>query len=173
MEAHETATVTLATSLSVVKKALAELLKLPSMLFSRLDQMIDCISVDENAMRVPTFYAPATPGHGDLGMFMPMLIAAMLFGAIHCAGWNFPFPSHAELIIWRVSSLIIVVVPCTFVFLTAGKISTLIIFGLFIFGVVTYILARLTLLAEALIALRRLPPEAYAVVEWTALLPHI
>ena len=33
---------------------------------------------------------------------------------IHCAGWNFPFPSHAELIIWRVSCLIIVIASLHF-----------------------------------------------------------
>ena len=40
-------------------------------------------------------------------------------------------------------------------------------------GIVFYVLARLTLFVEALTALRYLPPGAYAVVEWTALLLHM
>ena len=42
-----------------------------------------------------------------------------------------------------------------------------------VFGIVIYVLARLTLLVEAFIALRHLPPGAYAVVKWTALLLYM
>ena len=105
---------------------------------------------------------------------------AMLFGGIHCAGWNFAFPSHAELIVWRASSLIILIVPCTGVLMTVEMASrdittiTHVTTGpVFLFGVVIYVLARLTLFVEAFIALRHLPPGAYAVVEWTALLLHM
>ena len=112
------------------------------------------------------------------------MIVAMLFGGIHCTGWNFPFPSHAELIIWRVSSLIIVIVPCIFlpllvvVFMednpnTTTDIILMANVGLFLFGIVIYVFARLTLFVEAFIALRYLPPGAYAVVKWTTLLLHM
>jgi hypothetical protein len=29
----------------------------------------------------------------------------MVFGMIHCLGWNFLFPGHAEQILWRVASI--------------------------------------------------------------------
>ncbi len=32
-----------------------------------------------------------------------------LFGAIHCAAWSFSFPSHAEKVLWRTSSVAIIV----------------------------------------------------------------
>ena len=146
--------------------------------FSTLSDLADCDAVDKDAIRVPTFYTSPTDKSPD-GLWLPgTIIVAMLFGGIHCAGWNFPFPSHSELIIWRVSSIIIVVVPCTFVSLVVLAVLdmdaiTSISIPLFFFGIVIYVLARLTLFVEAFTALRHLPPGAYAAVEWTSLLLHM
>ena len=135
--------------------------------------------VDEGAVQVPTFYA--CPDQDDNAWMIVTLtsIVAMLFGGIHCAGWHFPFPSHAELIIWRVSSLILLIVPCTGVLLVVEVVMDVtdtireITMAVFMFGTVIYVLARLTLLVEAFITLRHLPLGAYSVVEWTALLLHM
>ncbi|KAI0062812.1 hypothetical protein BV25DRAFT_623453 [Artomyces pyxidatus] len=53
---------------------------------------------------VPTFYSRRT--HNDNAMYANLVAlgAAMVFGAIHCAAWHYAFPSHAEEVIWRVSS---------------------------------------------------------------------
>ena len=164
----------------LLKTALVEPLKFPfrmvKVLLRRGSDIFTCEQVHEGAIRVPTFYAPHS---GIVLLVIPLTsIVAMLFGGIHCAAWNFPFPSHAELIIWRVCSLIIVVVPGTLVSMivalaldmdTIFKINVV----LSVFGIVIYVLARLTLLVEAFIALRHLPPGAYAVVKWTALLLHM
>ena len=170
-----------------VKTTLMKLLIFPVwtfvVLINRGVAILDSIHVKGGALRVPTFYAPNTD---KLMVRRLASIVAILFGGIHCAGWNFPFPSHAELIIWRVSSLIILIVPCigvladviddtdviichTFVNDTIG---TVLLFG-FLLSTPIYGLARLTLFVEAFIALRHLPPGAYAVVQWTALLLHI
>ena len=148
-------------------------------IFSTLRDLAGCDAVDKNAFRVPTFYAPSNEGSEGLWFFVTIIIA-LLFGGIHCAGWNFPFPSHAELIIWRVSSLIILIAPCTPVLAMVEIVVdapytpmtpvTSFVIG---FGMVIYVLARLTLFVEAFIALRHLPPRAYGVVEWTALLLHL
>ncbi|KAF8640321.1 hypothetical protein AX16_010216 [Volvariella volvacea WC 439] len=45
-------------------------------------------------------------------------LVGALFGGIHMAGWNFDFPSERERMLWRVSSIIVTVVPL-FVALTA------------------------------------------------------
>ena len=102
-------------------------------------------------------------------------IVAMLFGGIHCAAWNFPFPSQTDLITWRVSSSIIVAVPCIFLIVSVGSgiISESYNYHYFVFAIVLYGLARLTLFVIAFIAMWHLPPGAYAVVEWTALLLHM
>ena len=168
-----------------VKTALVELLKFPfrmiMVLLGRGGEIFDCNWFDDGAIRVPTFYAYPKPKPDVINWKVITLtsIVAMLFGGIHSAGWNFPFPSHAELIIWRVSSLIILIVPCTSMLpavaftVNENSISTIAIAFAFFFGVAIYVLARLTLYVEAFIALRHLPPGAYAVVEWTALLLHM
>ncbi|KIJ94277.1 hypothetical protein K443DRAFT_110726 [Laccaria amethystina LaAM-08-1] len=145
-------------------------------LFSRMWDLHNCYGVNGGAIRVPTFYAPPIDHYEIFWVDVTSVVVATLFGSIHCAGWNFSFPSHAELIIWRVSSLIIVIVPCTF-FLPPlvirikrpVEVDTM-LYGL---GIVIYVLARLILLVEALTSLRHLPPGAYTVVEWTALLLHM
>ena len=177
-------TLALATTCAlIVKKALVELLKLPFrviyVLFSRLAELLGCDKVDKGSIQVPTFYAPRTTDPDFFWIRITTIIVATFFGGIHCAGWNFPFPSHAELIIWRVCSLIIVIYPWTFVplllggfmgsYTIAAKVYTTVI----LCGTVIYILARLTLLVEALTALRHLPPGAYTEVEWTTLLLHM
>ena len=167
-----------------VKTALVELLKSPFRMLNTLHRRTSDIfaddSVNTNALRVPIFYAfPKLSGHRRKVTTLTSIVA-LLFGGIHCAGWNFHFPSHAELIIWRVSSLIILIVPCIGALMMAvGYINIYfkylysIVEAVFSFGIVIYVLARLTLFVEAFIALRHLPPGAYAVVEWTALLLHM
>ena len=144
-------------------------------------ETFECYMYADNAPRVPTLYAYYFQDSTKLTVPTLASIIAMLFGGIHCAGWNFPFPSHAELIIWRVSSLIILIVPTTGLLASVlkaidvtacqciGEVTLIVLFPCFII----YALARLTLFVEAFIALRQLPPGAYAVVEWTALLLHM
>ena len=173
-----------------VKTALMELLKFPARTLEVLnDRGADILASDDvsgGAIRVPTFYASSTPNAVNLVVRRLTSIVALLFGGIHCAGWNFPFPSHAELIIWRVSSLIILIVPCIgaltdVMFETDDHIChkfvnetivMVLIFGFFL-STPIYGLARLTLFVEAFLALRHLPPGAYSAVDWTALLLHM
>ena len=88
---------------------LARLLPNVHVRFSRLSDTVRCNTVDEGAIRVPTLNAPPNEDHELLWICITTAIVATLFGGINCAGWNFPFLSHAELIIWRVSCLIIVI----------------------------------------------------------------
>ena len=177
---------------SQVKTALMELLKFPARTFEVLivrgAGSLASDDVSLHAIRVPTFYAFSTSDPDDMVVRRLTSIVAILFGGIHCAGWNFPFPSHTELIIWRVSSLIILIVPCIgaltdVIFnqdltirlchiFVQNTIDSVLLYG-FLLSTPIYGLARLILFVEAFIALRHLPPGAYAVVEWTALLLHI
>ena len=177
-------TITLATTCALqMMKLLILPYKAIYQLFSRLGDLLGCNTFGGGAIRVPTFYAPPIVASGVIRMGITTMIVATLFGGIHCTGWNFPFPSHAELIIWRVSSLIIVIVPCIFLPLLVAAfmkdnpaitdIINMVYVGLFLFGIVIYVPARLALFVEAFIALRHLPPGAYAVVKWTALLLHM
>ena len=161
------------------------------MLLNRGTDILQSNNVNWPPIQVPTFYAPDGT-HDKWPVRRLTSIVAILFGGIHCAGWNFPFPSHAELIMWRVSSLIILVVPgiglladviyeapvicCADVVYFYHVKETIIaraLLRVLFLSTPIYGLARLTLFVEAFIALRHLPPGAYAVVEWTALLLHI
>ncbi|KAK9414387.1 hypothetical protein SUNI508_11229 [Seiridium unicorne] len=44
-------------------------------------------------------------------IFRLMAISALIFGAFHCLAWNFAFPSRAELILWKTSSIASAIVP--------------------------------------------------------------
>ena len=112
-----------------------------------------------------------------------MLGVGICFGAIHCIAWGFPFPTHAELLIWRVSSVAITAVPVyiPLIFILAGWLGNIdfdTVANIFIFfsippAFILYILARVVTLVLALTSLRDLPPGAFDTVHWTTFIPHV
>jgi len=113
-----------------------------------------------------------------------------LFGGLHCIGWNFEYPTHAEQALWRATSLAITVIPLIvapidllvanrlftrdisscgilerIALLTLDLIMTILLF--------TYVPARLSLIAQALALLRHQPPSAFVAVDWTKYIPHL
>ncbi|KAF8961557.1 hypothetical protein BDZ97DRAFT_1733710 [Flammula alnicola] len=144
------------------------------------------------AMQVHTFYTISTINRQGLILTACISLIGMVFGATHCAGWNFLFPSHAELIFWRISSLVITAIPFSMAVVAylawaLGEIYqssnsaepgwlepiNLILVFIFLVCIPLYVLARFALLVEAFVALRNLSPGALAVVRWTSFLPHI
>lgn len=128
--------------------------------------------------QVPTFYAGNPEQHLILLADFIALMIALVFGAIHCIAWSFTFPSHTELLLWRISSVAIVVVPFIFAILVGlfafdeRQMSKVVIFGA-VLGIPCYILARIVLLALAFTTLRSLPPTAYETVNWLTFIPHV
>ena len=140
-------------------------------------------------MRVPTFFADEDDQDwmvdGPISAFA--FFIAIIFGAIHLAGWNFFFQSPIERDIWRVASIIITGVAA------AGFIATIFdviktyyiknspffsilstsIAALATLSIFIYLPMRLVLLVEALFLLKDLPPGALAVVQWTLFVPHV
>ena len=114
------------------------------------------------------------------------------FGSIHCAAWNFEFPSHAEKIMWRTASLALVGV-CLSIFLGKparylwrkvkyGSLSRYLadalseyegIKAIAFIPTIIYPVARFTLLILAVLSLRHLPDSALQTVTWTEFIPHI
>ena len=106
-----------------------------------------------------------------------MLGVGIFFGAIHCIAWHFPFPTHTELLIWRISTVAItavpIYIPLTFFFMGIGGIITVIaVLSIFPAGLL-YILAQVFTLALAFTSLRELPHGAFDTVHWTTFIPHI
>ncbi|SRR5260221_5879628 len=140
-----------------------------------------------DATHVPTFYAPkrSSSSSGFLHPFVMMTVATS-FGAIHCAEWNFFFPTYPEQMLWRLSSIIVAAVP-----LILFVIVILISVAFNLLGredeeakwkilsysslpfLLLYVAARVVILGGAIALLRHQPPSAFAVVDWSGFYPHI
>ena len=132
--------------------------------------------------RVPRFYANSTENNYALIADTIMLGVGICFGAIHCIAWAFPFPTHTELLIWRVSSVAITAVPIyiPLIFGLDGWLEHMnfdTIGNVFGYSIIPasllYVLARAVTLVLALTSLRDLPPGAFDTVHWTTFIPHI
>ena len=138
---------------------------------------------------VPTFYAPnMVPDDSGILIGFVLPVVAMLFGALHCIGWNFNFPTDIEQLLWRIGSLAITAIPSIlFVFgllkqydggftieseMLGGMVVTV---GGFLVGagLIGYMLARLLLLTQAIVLLRDQPESAFYAINWADFLPHI
>lgn len=105
-------------------------------------------------------------------------LAAVFVGGIHCAAWNFLFPSPIERLLWRIASILVLVVPLLEVLPTGighimtnseariGWIVIYVIPGL-------YATFRLFLIIEMFVSLRGVPPEVYHQLPWSDFIPHL
>ncbi|MCJ1243288.1 hypothetical protein MMC30_000485 [Trapelia coarctata] len=107
-------------------------------------------------------------------VFRLCVLVMSVFGAVHCAAWNFHFPSAVESVLWKVSSLLASIIP-----VGMGFGSYLDSIGYVVKGVVMnpalviYLLVRLYLLVEVFIGLRSMPISAYQTVSWATWIPHV
>ena len=109
-----------------------------------------------------------------------VLGVGVCFGAIHCIAWHFSFPTYAELLMWRISSVAITVVPVYILLMfyfglllvDSSLSGTVLVFGP-LSGGILYILARAVTLILAFTSLGDLPPGAYETVHWTTFIPHV
>ncbi len=110
--------------------------------------------------------------------FVIILGVGSLFGAFHCTAWSFSFPSYAEMVLWRFSSLTMFMGVFAGGCLPVAAIIESRAWKVFYFlslavGVVSYIIAWIMLIILAFIQLRSLPPLAFHTVKWTTYIPHI
>ncbi|KAG2369102.1 hypothetical protein BDR07DRAFT_1604982 [Suillus spraguei] len=130
-------------------------------------------------------------------------VSGMVFGAIHCLGWNFVFPRHTEQILWRVASI---GMACSLMIPFVGVVTFLLseylewirdkvshhlewiwdkvpfrLQEIIKYFVVTfgglcaslYLFSRVTIIVLMFLSLRSLPPGAYDTVVWTKFIPHL
>ena len=128
-------------------------------------------------LRVPTFYS-YTKVPWDRIIFA--LCISVLFGTIHSVAWYYEFSTSPERWGWRISSIIISVVPLivTSMFtvirmeiVKQGSNNFFFFFWNAFFWV--YMMSRIALLLFPLIGLRALPPDAYVDLDWATIIPHI
>ncbi|TFK63989.1 hypothetical protein BDN72DRAFT_901942 [Pluteus cervinus] len=114
-----------------------------------------------------------------------------IFGAIHFLSWHSAFPTPTQLLLWRISSVVLVAEPfclalekaLSFAFGDDTSVttwrkavaSTLFIFFLpsMILGPLVYILARMALLVLAFLTVRNPPSTAFQTISWTTYIPHL
>ncbi|KAF8063144.1 hypothetical protein FPV67DRAFT_1420894 [Lyophyllum atratum] len=151
-----------------------------------------CGHIHPDDMKVPAFYA-MEPLPGSIHRYRAARISAFsigaIFGAIHCFAWSFHFPTAAEKLVWRGSSVVITGFPVIdivshifFMILRTERFRHLankdgegrITYATFFFvGAIIYLVARIVLLVLPLLALRDIPPDAYIAVQWASLIPHL
>ncbi|KAL8675470.1 MAG: hypothetical protein Q9168_000171 [Polycauliona sp. 1 TL-2023] len=129
------------------------------------------------------------------GFVMGMVVwsASVIYGGVHAAAWHGGFPSRTEDLLWRASSICIAGSGFTWIFINMFarsfprfksywiEVETLqahwtSLVGLgslaFLCGL-AYLLARIYLVVESFISLRKLPASAFQTVEWTQIVPHL
>ena len=142
----------------------------------QIDEDIDLRHED----RVPRFWSDTTDEDVIIAHLI-MLGVGVCFGAIHCIAWHFSFPTHTELLIWRISSVAITALPLYiplmigFGMLLGVSIDTENLYATVVYlsAGLLYILARAVTLILAFTSLRDLPPGAYESVHWTTFIPHV
>ena len=140
------------------------------------------VSVDlSRENRVPRFWANSDDEDASIADIIVFGVG-VFFGAIHCIAWSFSFPTHAELLIWRISSVAITVVPTyIIVMLLLGSWlhdmdfnATVDVADLSILLTgILYIIARVVTLVLAFTSLKDLAPGAFDTAHWTTFIPHI
>ncbi|KAJ6565610.1 hypothetical protein DFH09DRAFT_984356 [Mycena vulgaris] len=127
---------------------------------------------------VPAFWSMEKHGQNGTGRaFLTECFVGSIFGAIHCAAWNSDFPSTDEMWMWRACSLMVTVYPLIF---PVALFTLVVIFESDLSGTISslalisiYIIARIFLIILPFIALRALPPGAFADVNWSVYIPHL
>ena len=133
--------------------------------------------------KVPIFWANSAADE-QITADLITLGVCVCFGAIHCIAWLFSFPTHTELLMWRISSIAITAAPIyiSLMFFLAGllggildleKSAYIVFYSAPVIGSILYILARAITLVLAFTSLRDLLPGAYETVRWTTFIPHI
>lgn len=128
------------------------------------------------------------------GVLMGMILwfASMAFGAVHAAAWRDYFPSKLEMWLWRSCALYIIASGLIWLFINflgrisskfdrywdrilAGKASRVIYVSLTVIcGIcgLAYGFARVFLVVESIISLRRMPVAMYETPDWSQRIPH-
>ena len=119
------------------------------------------------------------------------------YAAIHVTGWNHNFPTIAELLVWRISSLTLLVVLFAWGLVEVLSVKpgfdfTLTLLGLWekksskntffrnwavdapaTFSATLYFVARTVIIGETIASLRLMPGTVYQTVDWSNFIPHV
>ena len=117
----------------------------------------------------------------DDPLFWFMLVTLpVLYGSVHLTAWNFEFPTYIEKIMWRVACTDIAGgIPLCFAILLVWLVvpdfeRSLGLLGLVVLPLaVLSIGARLFIITESFISVRKLPIGVFITVDWSTYIPHL
>ncbi|KAJ7466993.1 hypothetical protein FB451DRAFT_403168 [Mycena latifolia] len=152
---------------------------------------------------VPSFWSMEHDRPGDSAFIVTVSnftegFVGAIFGSIYCAAWNAPFPSNAEMWMWRACASAVATIPAVMVFVPAmrfvlNRLIRIVFPGLWkrhwahwhsdaldsvawviitVFSPI-YILARFFLMVLPFTTLRALPSGAFVDVDWSVYIPHL
>ncbi|KAF8318574.1 uncharacterized protein EI90DRAFT_2941737 [Cantharellus anzutake] len=116
----------------------------------------------------------------ELEEFWILVITGAIFGGIHCSAWSFPFPTHAESLIWRICAVYITVAPAlgpgAVEILTSTRFQSYQFHGDRVFGLAAatiYVVARIILFVLTFASLRSPSASLYRTPSWSSFIPHL
>ncbi|TFK61797.1 hypothetical protein BDN72DRAFT_777865 [Pluteus cervinus] len=135
-------------------------------------ELFQDFDVHSEATHVSTFYGLRIDEKVDLVGRLSCFIG-MIFGAIHFLSWHSTFPTRTELLLWRISSIVLVSQPALLPL--SPLFNQFYFFQIlsFFVGPIPYILARFCILVLAFLTLNHLPPRALDSITWTFYIPHL
>ncbi|KAG1730951.1 uncharacterized protein EDB91DRAFT_1155705 [Suillus paluster] len=126
---------------------------------------------------------PSLGGYGKYHGEITLLIgcfSGIVFGGIHCLGWNFSFQKHTEQTLWHGASLAVLCIPlciyilfcyCSWLTFVDDYNAYFMVFTISISSLI-YVAARITLIVLMMQSLQSLPPGVYDTVAWNKFVPH-
>lgn len=124
---------------------------------------------------------PSHPSNSSVINTMAASFFGALYGALHVAAWNSPFPTPLEGLLWRVSAVCIIVcgmnVSLSQLVITLrdgknkGIIETIRCFVVS-YSIIISCVARLFIVTESFRSLVFLPAAAYQLPDWSRYIPH-
>jgi hypothetical protein len=120
----------------------------------------------------------------DITFILGFVLGGIILGCVESTAWKFDFPTSIELLLWRISSLLIIAafpllytIAATILWLTSAWKGMYIIIDrvLKVAGYITlaiFSFTRLFILFETLYSLFHLPPGAF-ISTWSSNIPHI
>ncbi|KAJ6573413.1 hypothetical protein DFH09DRAFT_1151777 [Mycena vulgaris] len=124
---------------------------------------------------VPLLWSPPMQPH-FIPAFILEMLAAVVFGAIHCSAWAAVFPSTAEKWLWRMCAVLVTAIPTLMGLVQMwnkstvhSRLITILLAGTFLL----YILSRILLIVLPFTALRILSANDLIDVDWTGFIPHV
>ncbi|TFK63212.1 hypothetical protein BDN72DRAFT_826831 [Pluteus cervinus] len=141
-----------------------------------LRELLDDEVDHHGVTHVSTFFAAGISSRDETWVQGLSSFIGIVFGAIHFLSWHSTFPTHVELLLWRTSSVVLVVPPFFLLLRAISFPSILYSFFrtiAFYLGPVPYILARFCILILAFLTLHDLPHDALTNISWTSYIPHL